>query len=765
MTNQLELRITGMDCADCALKLEKGVANLDGISACNVNFTTAKMWVNGNIDEDAVVSRIRSLGYNATAAGERFVPRTTRQQIINLLRQPRNIFTLIGALFIAAAFLLQWLTPLPAMPLFLIGGLFGIYFPARAGWGAIRSGQGLDMNVLMTIAAVGAFALGEYGEGATVIVLFSLGEALEGYTMERARDSIRSLTQLAPAEAIVLRPCMDCQGCRGRELPDASGPYQNGPCPWCGTHEQSVPVETLRAGDKIIVKPGERIPMDGQVVAGASAVNQAPITGESVPVEKTTGADVFAGTINGDGLLEIEVTHLAADNTLSRLIYLVEEAQSQKTPAQRFVDKFARIYTPAVVVGAVMVAILPPLLFGQPFLDPLLTPPVNGGEGGVPHGWLYRALTMLVIACPCALVIATPVAIVSAISAAARQGVLIKGGAYLEALGRIKVVAFDKTGTLTQGQPELISLACTDNCCAAARQLNPLTACAHCDEMLTVAAALERYSTHPLAHAITTAAEGRQLPQLATAGVENLPGRGIHGWVGRREITIGSHTLLHAGQPELADFCRRVTSAEANGHTTVLVRENDRLHGYLAVSDPPRHSSRDTIAALKAAGVTTTVMLTGDNQTVATAVGTQIGIDEVKAGLMPEDKVTAVRELVSQHGDAVAMVGDGVNDAPALAAATVGIAMGAGGTAQALETADVALMADDLTQLPLAIKLGRRATGIIKFNIWFALGIKAVFLLAAVFGVANLWMAVFADMGASLLVTLNGMRLLRRRSQ
>jgi Cd2+/Zn2+-exporting ATPase len=503
-------------------------------------------------------------------------------------------------------------------------------------------------------------------------------------------------------------------------------------------------------GDRIIVKPGERIPMDGRVLSGHTAVNQAPITGESIPVEKSSSDEVFAGTINGDGLLEIEVTHLAADNTLSRLIYLVEEAQTQKTPTQRFVDRFARVYTPIVVTGAVLVATLPPLLLGQPFLD---TPDSRG--------WLYRALTLLVIACPCALVIATPVAVVSAISAAARRGVLIKGGAYLEALGRVKVVAFDKTGTLTQGRPELVNIACVDNCCAEARLHDPLIACRHCDDMLARAAAVERYSTHPLAQAITMAAEARALPQLQVEQVENLPGRGVQGQVDNQLITVGSHTLLHAGTPDTADFCQRITEAEANGHTTMLVREDDALRGYLAVSDPPRHTSPSTIAALKEIGIHRTIMLTGDNATVANAVGQKLGLDQVRAGLMPTDKVTAVRELVDEYGDSVAMVGDGVNDAPALAAASVGIAMGAGGTAQALETADVALMADDLTQLPVAIRQGHRATRTIHFNIWFALVIKAVFLLTAVFGLATLWMAVFADMGASLIVTLNGMRLLK----
>ncbi len=760
MTEKLTLRITGMDCADCAQKVEKSVARLTGIQTCQVNFTTATLKVSGQIDQTVIEKQVKRLGYGLTEPEARYIPRSKKQQVLDLLRRPRNTFTLIGAAFIVLALALPGITgqtltlppfgwPLPTL-LLIAGGLFGLYFPAQSGWAALRSGQGLDINVLMTIAAIGAFAIGEYAEAATVIVLFSLGEALEGYTMEQARDSIRSLTQLVPAQATALRPCIDCQGCRGRELPDGSGTYQTGPCPWCGWHEATVPVEALAVGDQIVVKPGERIPMDGQVLSGQSAVNQAPITGESLPVEKSPGEEVFAGTINGDGLLKVDVTHLAADNTLARLIYLVEEAQTQKTPAQRFVDKFARIYTPAVVIGAVLVAALPPLLFGQPFLDT--------AQG---HGWLYRALTLLVIACPCALVIATPVSVVSAISVAARRGVLIKGGAYLEALGRVQVVAFDKTGTLTQGRPTLVGIGCVDSCCAEARLLNPLTTCGHCTDMLTMAASLERYSTHPLAQAIISEADSQALPAMPVEAVENLPGQGLHGKVNQRPLTIGSHALLHTPTDCPPTFCQAIAGAEANGQTTMLVRQDETLMGYLAVSDPPRHSSQAALIALKKVGVKHTVMLTGDNPTVAAAVGQTLGVDEIHAGLMPADKVTAIRKLVAAYDNNVAMVGDGVNDAPALAAAGVGIAMGACGSPQALETADIALMADDLTQLPPAIRLGRRAVGTIRFNIWLALLIKAIFLIAALFGIVTLWMAVFADMGASLLVTLNGMRLLR----
>ncbi len=749
MTN-LELHITGMDCADCALTLEKGVANLEGVAECQVNFAAAKLKVSGQVDEAEVVKQIKTLGYGVAEAGQRPTILTGWALWRDLLRRPRNLTTLIGTFLIGLAFVAGWLH-LPSsieIGLFALGGLVGIYFPARSGWAALRSGQGLDMNVLMTIAAVGAFAIGEYGEAATVIVLFSLGEALEGLTMERARDSIRSLTLLAPAEATVLRACNDCEEHIGQELPDGSGVYESGPCPWCGVHEQTVPVEALLVGDVIVVKPGERIPMDGVVRAGRSAVNQAPITGESVPVEKDVGAEVYAGTINGDGALEIEVTHLAADNTLSRLIYLVEEAQAQKTPTQRFVDKFARVYTPAVVAIAVLVAAVPPLLLGQPFLD---TPD--------DHGWLYRALAMLVIACPCALVIATPVTVVSAIATLARRGVLVKGGAHLETLGKVRVMAFDKTGTLTHGRPELTSIACADNCCMLDRAEDPLAECGDCDEMLGLAAAVERRSSHPLARAVTRAAEARGLLQFTAENVETLPGRGVQGTGNGKHIIVGSHDFVHETGLETSEFCDRVEAAEAAGQSVMLVGENGVVRGYLAVSDPPRANGRAALDELKQTGITRAVMLTGDNATVAGAVGRELGVDDVRSGLLPQDKVTAVQALVAEYG-AVAMVGDGVNDAPALAAASVGIAMGGAGTAQALETADVALMADDLSQLPAAIRVGRRSVGTIRFNIWFALLIKAAFLIAALAGTATMWMAVFADMGASLLVTLNGMRLL-----
>jgi Cd2+/Zn2+-exporting ATPase len=599
----------------------------------------------------------------------------------------------------------------------------------------------------MSLAVIGAVLIDEWAEAAVVVFLFSLGEALEGYTMDRARNAIRSLMALAPAEATVLRPCLDCAGHLDQPLP-AGGVYEGGPCPWCEPHELAVPVEELAIGETVLVRPGERIPMDGVVLAGRTAVNQAPITGESLPVEKASGDEVFAGSINGSGAIELRVTRLAGDNTLSRLIHMVEEAQAQKAPAQRWIDRFARVYTPVVVAMAAVVAVAPPLFFGQSLLD-------TAGQ----TGWLYRALTLLVIACPCALVISTPVSIVGAISAAARHGVLIKGGVHLEALAHVRVVAFDKTGTLTLGRPALIDAQC------AAHIADTGEPCAACDDVLALAAAVERRSEHPLAAAVVQAAEARSLNgRYATAlEVEALAGQGVRGRVNGVSVAVSSHRRIHELDLGHDDaFCSRVQRVEAAGQTTMLLHDDQGIRGYLAVADQVRSGSAAAVAGLKAAGIEHVVMLTGDNARTAQAIAAQAGIDEVRANLLPGDKVSAVEALLAEHG-AVAMVGDGVNDAPALARATVGIAMGGAGSDQALETADIALMGDDLAGLPFVVRLSRQTRRVIVQNVAFSLGIKAVFLALALAGAATLWMAVFADVGASLLVILNGMRLLRAR--
>lgn len=740
------LPIAGMDCADCALKLERSVGQLLGVASCTVSFAAAQITLAydpGVLRLEQVVQRVRALGYDVPQAAAREQQR--RSPWAALRERPRAVLTALAALSAVAAALVGWRQgPMPlTVSLYAASLLAAGYYPARKAAASLRYNRSLDMNALMTIAAVGAAAIGEWAEAAVVLVLFNVGELLEGYTVGRARRAVQSLMDLAPAEATALRPCLDCEGHLGQRLPDGR-PYQQGPCPWCEPHEVRLPVAELAVGDVVLVRPGERIPVDGVVRSGFSAVNQAPITGESLPVDKAPGDAVFAGTLNGHGALTVEVTRPAADNTLSRMVALVMEAQARKAPTQRWVDAFARVYTPAVVAVAVALALVPPLLFDQPFLD---TPDARG--------WLYRSLALLVIACPCALVISTPVTVVAALAAAARHGVLIKGGAYLEAMSRVRVMVFDKTGTLTLGQPALTSFQCTNH-------QADTPSCEECDDLLALAAAVERRSEHPIAAAVVQAAAHRRLERryAGATGVESLAGRGVRGVVGDRIVSVVSHRHLHELQvDEGQELCQRLRMTEANGQTTMVVHDGVGVLGFLAVADQVRPESAEAIAALRKAGVQCIVVLTGDNEAAAQAIGRQVGADEVLAELLPQDKVDAVRSLAGRYG-AVAMVGDGVNDTPALAAATVGIALGTVGSAQALETADVALMGGDLAVLPFLVRLSHSTRRILSQNIFLSLAIKALFLVLALLGGATLWMAVFADMGASLLVTLNGMRLL-----
>lgn len=723
MTTESQYLVEGMDCASCAANVEKGVAKLDGVQFVRVDFATSKLTLVGDVDVAALENRVSALGYTLVHPQDAAAPpaqESRRGGVLGfwdyLLRGRETRFALAGGALILLTLAL-WALGLPELPrelLLIVATAIAGYPIARSGLNTFFVNRDFNINLLMTIAAVGAVLIGETLEAATVVFLFAVGEALEGYTADRARDSLRSLMRLAPANAIRIT--------------------EHG--------EQTVPVAALRVGDRILVKPGERIPMDGVVVSGQSDVNQATITGESLPVHKAPDSEVFAGTMNGAGALAVRVTHLAADNTLSRIIRLVEEAQSVRAPSQRLIDRFARWYTPSVVVVAVLVASVPPLFFGAPFLD---TPEA--------HGWLYRALSLLVIVCPCALVISAPVTVISAITRAARGGVLIKGGAHLEALGSVKAFAFDKTGTLTHGQPIVLanrSLECESG-----------EFCAACDDVLALASAVEARSTHPLARAVVSAAETRGLDHVypAAESVEMLAGRGIRGQVGGHMVTVGSHSLFDEQYPHAADVCAAVQQLESQGTTTMLVSDDDRVRGYIAVADAVRADSAAVIAELKTLGAVT-AMLTGDNATVAQNIASQVGVDTVRAQLLPADKVAVVQQLMSQHG-AVAMVGDGVNDTPALAAATVGVAMGGAGSAQALETADIALMADDLKQLPFAVRLSRLARDIIRQNVVLSLGVKLLFMALAIEGTGSLWGAIMADVGMSLLVTLNGMRPLR----
>lgn len=715
-------KVQGMDCAHCAEKLQKGVGQLAGVQQVQVDFATGKLHLTGDVPTTALNQRVKSLGYELVEHEAAAPPQPmSRGGVVGfwnylLSRQATQLALIGGGLILVAVLLILIGLPTIITDGLLIGAMaIAVYPIARSGLNTLLINRDFNINLLMTIAAVGAVILGEYLESATVIFLFAVGEALEGYTTDRARQSIRRLLDLTPPQAI-------------RTL---------------GILEEIVPVEQLHIGDVILVKPGERVAMDGEVISGTSHINQAPITGESVPVFKEVGAEVFAGTVNSEGLLHVRVTRLAKDDTLRRIIQLVEEAQSVRAPSQRLIDQFARWYTPAVVILAVLVASVPPLLLGEPFWE--------GPDGG--HGWFYRALSLLVISCPCALVISAPVTIISAITAAARQGVLIKGGAHLEALGRVKAVAFDKTGTLTHGRPTVMLARSVD--CATGVD------CELCDDVLALAAAVEKRSTHPLAKAVINAAEQRGLVN-AYAPAENvatLAGRGVQGEVNHQLVTLGNHRLFDEQFAHAPEFCATVQSAEAAGQTTMLLSDGERVRGFIGVTDAVRPESQKTIEDLNGLGITT-VMLTGDNAIVAQAVGQQVGIKEIRANLLPADKATAVHELLETY-EQVAMIGDGINDAPALATATVGIAMGGAGSAQAMETADVVLMGDELSKLPLALRLSKFARRLITENVALSFSTKFVFMGLAVFGGTSLWAAIAADVGVSLLVTLNGMRPLR----
>jgi Zn2+/Cd2+-exporting ATPase len=570
-------------------------------------------------------------------------------------------------------------------------------------WRAARA-LSLDINVLMTVAVTGAILIGEWVEGATVVFLFALAQLLETRSMDRARRAIRTLMDLAPADVTVRRH----------------------------GHEHRVPVDRVEIGEVIVVRPGEKIALDGEVVAGESDVNQAPVTGESMPVLRQPGDQVFAGSINGHAALQVRVTHLGRDSTIARIIHLVERAQAQRAPAQAFVDRFARYYTPAVLVMAALVATVPPVALAQPF-----------------DAWIYRALVLLVISCPCALVISTPVSIVSALAAAAREGVLVKGGVHLERVGSIRCIAFDKTGTLTNGRPEV-------------HEVVPVGGISGRD-VLSLAASVESHSEHPIGHAIVRHARERGVELTVPDRFHALPGRGAEASVDGAVLLLGSHRLF-----EERGLCNdavhdRLEALAARGQTAVLLAAGGDIVGVIGVADQLRAGVGGAVERLRAAGIEHIVMLTGDHEATARAIAREAGITELRAGLLPEDKVTAVQELRRQYGG-ILMVGDGVNDAPALAASDVGVAMGAAGSHAALETADVALMADDLGKVPFLVRLSRATVRNIKTNIAFSLALKAAFLALAVAGTATLWMAVLADMGASMVVIANGLRLLKVRA-
>jgi len=711
-TTRAAWRIEGLDCPDCARSVGAAVERIPGVTCVDLNYASATLLVDYKASAAGateIVETILAAGYGAAPLDETAAGAPARERSW-LDRNLAEVATLGAGVFTVLGGLLGVLSaPDVASDLaFAVAIGFGGLLVWRRAWMSVKA-RVLDMNVLMTVAVVGAALLGEWGEGATVYFLFALGGLLESRSLERTRRSIRDLMSLAPESVRVIR---------------------------AGVAEE-VAVEQARLGEVFIVRPGERIALDGVVIAGDSAVDEAAITGESIPAEKSPGDRVFSGTLNASGLLQIEATAVGADSTLARIVYLVEEAQASRAPSQTLVDRFSRWYTPSVIALAGIVAVVPPLVGLMLGVDA-----VAWSE------WVRRALVLLVVSCPCALVISTPVSIVSGITRASRDGVLVKGGAFLEAAADIDAIAFDKTGTLTHGRPQVVELVVFG-------QLEEGRA-------LMIAAALESHSNHPIARAVVRAAQGVSLPEPERFA--ETPGVGVSGVLeGRAWRLVSPSGAQEQGTSLPGEVAAVVEAAEAAGRTALVLQDDGATVAVLSVADTVRPEVASVIRSLNGMGVKHLVMLTGDNERVAESIAEQVGLSSFLARLLPEAKTDAVRAL-KQRYHRVAMVGDGVNDAPALAAADISIAMGAAGSDTALETADVALMRDDLTSLPGFIALGRRTVSTIKTNVAFSILVKVIFVALALTGRATLWMAVFADTGVSLLVILNGMRLLRKTS-
>jgi Cd2+/Zn2+-exporting ATPase len=706
MKETRQFKIRGMDCAEEVAILKRELGPLvGGEDRLSFDILKAKMTVSAPPEEVAereIVKAVERTGMGAQVwkeGSEAAEPAGIWQ------RWGRTALTAVSGFATLGGFATHSRMPVAAEILYAVAILAGLWTVLPKAWLALRRLRP-DMNLLMTVAVVGAIGIGEWLEGATVAFLFALSLALESWSVGRARRAVAALMDLAPQMARIRRP-------------DGG--------------EQEVPAEQVEAGTVFFVKPGERMPLDGRVVSGTSAVNQAPITGESVPVEKNEGAEVFAGTINGDGALEIRSTRRAEESTLAHIIRMVEEAQSRRAPSEQWVDRFARVYTPAVMALALAVLVVPPLFFGGSWDD-----------------WIYRALVLLVIACPCALVISTPVSIVAALTAAAHNGVLVKGGLFIEIPARLRAVALDKTGTLTQGRPAVVEVV-------------PLS---DHDErgLLERVAALEARSDHPLARAILAYAKERGVEAAPAGDFQILQGKGATGRIGGREYWLGSHRYLEERGQETEEIHRTLEVMSQAGRSVVVVGTADHVCGLIAVADPVRPETRDAINALRQAGIREIVILTGDNRETAFAIAQESGIADFQAEMLPADKVKAIEDLVARHGQ-VAMIGDGVNDAPAMARATLSVAMGAAGSDAAIETADVALMSDELAKLPWLIRHSRSTLRVIRQNITFSLGVKAVFVVLTFAGHASIWAAIAADMGASLLVIANGLRLLGREER
>lgn len=720
----LALRIVGLDCAEEVSALRKTVGALPGVTGLEFDILNAKMTVSFDpslTGESAVASAVRRAGLSSkewdnacpTGVCARSEPFHRNYRLVACVLS--GILLFLGSVthylfhpnlldvIAGGEGLLVHSYPLPVILFYASAIIAGAWFVAPKALLSIRNLRP-DMNLLMTIAVIGAMAIGQWFEAGTVSFLFSIALLLEAWSVSKARKAIRALMQLTPLTARVV----------------------------CQHHgdEKDRPVGEVSAGSVVRVRPGERIPLDGIIVAGGTSVNQAPITGESIPVSKMLGDEVLAGTINNEGAFDFKVTKSAADTTLARIIKLVEEAQSRRATSERWVERFALYYTPMMFGLAFLIAIVPPFFVGDW------------------QRWFYQALVILVIACPCALVIATPVSIVAGLAAAARAGVLIKGGAYLEIPAKLRAIALDKTGTLSAGRPEVQLVVSIDE---------------HTEsELLERAAALEAFSEHPLAEAIRRRAKRDGVVPLKADSFRALAGLGAEAQIDGRDYWVGSHRLMEEKGKETPGYCNLAREFEALGQTVVAVGSDRHVCGLISVSDSVRPEAKDAVAGLKRAGISQVVMLTGDHEGTASAVAAETGVDSYRANLLPEDKVRAVEDLIAQY-KFVGMVGDGVNDAPAMAVSTVGIAMGAIGTDAALETADIALMSDDLTKLEWLIGHSKRTMGIIQQNIWFALAVKAAFMALAIAGLATLWMAIVADMGVSLLVISNSLRLLNRR--
>ncbi|MBY0380989.1 MAG: cadmium-translocating P-type ATPase [Xanthobacteraceae bacterium] len=717
---KIRLRVEGMDCASCATKIENALQRLPGVQDVVVSVPAGTVVVShdGSEADDGIRQRVSDLGYRVAqidaagssnhrqqqADGEASHPEDGHSHLHEHTtssggawwRTRKGILTIASGMTLAAAYLLGKVAPTTEHWAFLLAMLVGLIPIARRAVSAARVGTPFSIEMLMSVAAIGAVVIGATEEAATVVFLFLIGELLEGVAASRARASIQDLTRLVPKTARV----------------EEDGQVRE------------VQAETLAVGALIQVRPGDRIPADGMIVSGQSAIDEAPVTGESTPVRKGPDDTLFAGTVNGDGLLRVRVTAAAADNTIARVVRLVEEAQESKAPTERFIDRFSRFYTPGVVAVAILVAVVPPLLFG-----------------GVWSDWIYKGLAILLIGCPCALVISTPAAIAASLSAGARRGLLLKGGAVLEQVGKVTMACFDKTGTLTAGKPQVtdvIGLARSEN------------------DVLGFAAALEAGSSHPLASAILAEAHKRDIPIPATSTSEAVGGKGIRARVDGLHVFLGSPAAAGEIVSLKPDDELRFAGLTDDGKTVSVLVIGQLLAGAIAMRDEPRPDAVKGLKLLNKAGIKT-VMLTGDNQRTATAVGKQLGI-EVRAGLLPQDKQRIVAQFRST-GWTVAKIGDGINDAPALAAADIGIAMG-GGTDVALETADAAVLHGRVSDIAAMVDLSKRTMVNIRQNIAVALGLKAIFLVTTIVGLTGLWPAILADTGATVLVTLNALRLL-----